>query len=146
MNIQANTIKGKKGSRHKTKRVGRGNATQKGTTAGRGMKGQRARSGGKGGTTRIGFKQSLLKIPKNRGFKSQYAKPGVVTLKTLNGITKDNDKVDLAYLVQKKVITKSTRDIKLVGSGQMTKKITLVNIKLSKGAAESIIKAGGSVL
>lgn len=106
MAINLNTIKPAKGSRQKSKRVGRGNATQKGTTAGRGMKGQRARSGGKKGLALRGFKQSLQKVPKIRGFNSIKAKRQTVTLSVLDRVCKDGDVVTPKFLKKLGVIAK----------------------------------------
>jgi large subunit ribosomal protein L15 len=139
------TIKSAKGARRKSKRVGRGNASQKGTTAGRGTKGQRARSGGKSGTARRGFKQSLQKVPKLRGFKSMRPKKEVVTLSTLNRISVDGDVVTPTYLKKKGVVDKPQFGVKVVATGEIKKKITLKGCLASKKAAELLEKAGGKL-
>ena len=87
------TIKPAKGSHKRSKRLGRGNGSQKGTTAGRGMKGQRARSGGKRRGAIRAFKDALQKVPKLRGFKRQSPAVAIVNLSVLNEHFKDNDKV-----------------------------------------------------
>ena len=145
MNLSPHTIKATKGSHRRKKRVGRGNASQKGTTAGRGTKGQKARSGGKSGRARLGFKQSLQKIPKLRGFKSMRPKKEVVTLSTLEKIVTSGDVVTPAYLDKKGVIDKPRFGVKVVATGEIKKKITLKGCLASKKAVELIEKAGGKL-
>lgn len=145
MSLNLHTIKKTKGARKKRKRVGRGNASQKGTTAGRGMKGQKSRSGGKGGTKRLGFKQSLQKVPKLRGFKSKQPNKEVVTLSTLNRITKNDDFVTPSFLKKKGVVDKPQAGIKIIATGELKKKITVKGCLASKKAVEAIEKAGGTL-
>ena len=139
------TIKPAKGSHKRSKRLGRGNGSQKGTTAGRGMKGQRARSGGKRRGAIRAFKDALQKVPKLRGFKSLVPKKEVVTLATLERISKDGDVIDPAFLDRKGVISKPVNGVKILATGQLTKKITVKDCFASKQATEAIEKAGGKL-
>ncbi len=144
MTISANTINSRV-ARKKSKRVGRGNSSQKGTTAARGMNGQKSRSGGKSGTARLGMKQSLLKIPKNRGFTSIKPKKKTVTLSTLIRIAGD-ETITPHFLEKKGVISQASFGVKIVGAGAIDKKINIKDCSVSKGATEAIKSAGGSVV
>jgi large subunit ribosomal protein L15 len=144
MSLRADTIKPAKGARQTSKRVGRGNASGKGNTSARGMKGQKARSGSSG-TSMIGFKQSLQKIPKLRGFKSPHAKPATVTLSMLSAQFADGDTVTPAALAERKMIKSETAGAKVVATGTITKKLHLNRMNVSVGAKEAIEKAGGTI-
>ena len=145
MATNLHTIKANVGSHKRKKRVGRGNATQKGTTAGRGTKGQKARSGGKGGLKLKGFKKSLQSIPKVRGFNSLKPKKETVSLSVLERITKDGDVVTPKYLKKMGVVDKPQFGVKVVASGELKKKITLKGCFASKMAIEAIESAGGKL-
>lgn len=146
MSLSAHTIKPSKQSRRTKKRVGRGNASGKGTFAARGLKGQRARSGGKGGTKLKGFKQSLLKIPKLRGFNSLQPKKEVVSLAILEKNTQEGDVVTPYYLKKKKLVAKPQNGVKIVATGELKKKITIKGCLASKKAVELIEKAGSKII
>lgn len=145
MVLAAHTIYAAKGSRHKTKRLGRGNASGKGTMSGRGGKGQRARTGGKSGTERRGFKQSLQKIPKLRGFKSIYPRMEIVTLGTLERLASEDKVITPSFLKEKSVISRPQNGVKILATGSITKKVIVSGCVASKSAAEAIEKAGGSL-
>lgn len=145
MPIAAHTIQSSAQKRKRKKRVGRGNASGKGTYAGRGLKGQRARSGGRGGLKRKGFKQSLQKVPKKRGFTSIAPKAQTVTLRTLQRVAGSSD-VTPAFLKQKKVIKDTKRPVKIVATGSLEKKLTIKCCLASKKAVELIEKAGGQII
>ncbi len=146
MSIGAHTIQPPKGTRHKTKRVGRGNGSQKGTYSARGGKGQTARSGGRKGNKRRGLKPSLQKIPKIRGFKSGYVRPQTVTLQTLERISVDGDQVTPTFLKAKGVIHHADIPVKIVTTGELKKKVTITGCLATKSAAEMIEKAGGTIV
>jgi len=146
MAIELHTIEKYRGATKKSKRVGRGNSSQKGTYSSRGMKGQRSRSGGKSGLKTRGFKQSLQKIPKNRGFKSPHIKKETIILSTLDKNFIDKDIVTPAILKKKSLISSPKNGVKIVATGEITKKITVKNCLASKKAVELIEKAGGTVL
>ena len=127
------------------RRVGRGNATQKGTTAGKGTKGQKARSGGRGGLKQKAFKSSLQKIPKVRGFKSIYPRMAVVTLATLNRVSIEEETITPTWLCQKGLIRDPSIGVKILCTGVLDKKITVKGCAASKSAVAAIEKAGGKV-
>ena len=145
MELTPSTIQGAKGSQKSQKRVGRGNASGKGTTAARGTKGQRARSGGTRGIARRALKANIQKVPKLRGFRSMYAKPETVTLTTLNAKFSDGDVVTPLILKQKQLIT-GRREVKVLGSGVLTKKITIKGCLVTKKVAEMVEKLGGNIV
>lgn len=145
MELTPSTIQPAKGSQKGQKRVGRGNASGKGTTAARGTKGQRARSGGTRGIARRALKSNIQKVPKLRGFRSMYARPETVTLTNLNSKFSDGDVVTPAILKQKKLI-RGISEVKVLASGELTKKITIKGCLVSKKVAEMIEKLGGQVV
>lgn len=143
MALSAHTMQGQKGKTKK--RVGRGNGSQKGTYAGRGMKGQRSRSGGKGGTQRRGFKQSLQKVPKLRGFNSPHPKKETVTLATLERAFQAGDAVSPRILKNRGIVDHPAKGVKIVAKGELTKKLQFKGCVASKNAIAAIEKAGGSM-
>jgi len=129
------------------KRKGQGNATGNGTYAGRGMNGQNARAGGgvrqgfEGGQTPL-----IQRMPKMRGFNNpNRVENQEIDLGTLEQICKAGDKVDRAYLIDKGLVHHNRGPVKVLASGELTKKISTEGIKTSKGAQAAIEKAGGTV-
>ena len=133
------------GARKARKRVGRGTSSGNGKTAGRGQKGQGARSGGgkkpgfEGGQTPL-----FMRLPK-RGFtnfnRKEYA---IVNVETLNRF-EDGATVNAAALIEAGIINKELSGLKVLGNGELTKKLTVEAVKFSKSAKEAIEKAGGKV-
>ena len=131
------------GSTHVGKRKGRGAGSGNGKTAGRGHKGQKARSGGK---IRVGFEGGQMplarRIPK-RGFNNIFAKPlEIVNLSTLDRF-QDGDTVTVHALLEKGILSKCRYGYKVLGSGQLTKKLTVQASAFSASAKEAIEAAGG---
>ena len=131
------------GSTHVDKRKGRGHATGNGKTAGRGHKGQKARSGG---GTRIGFEGGQMplarRIPK-RGFNNIFAKPlESVNVSVLDKFS-DGEVVDAQALLQKGILSKCTYGVKVLGNGEITKKLTVKAAAFSETAKQKIEAAGG---
>ncbi|MCF6276799.1 MAG: 50S ribosomal protein L15 [Candidatus Magasanikbacteria bacterium] len=145
MAIELHKIKSSRKSSRTKKRVGRGNATGKGTYSGRGLKGQRSRAGGKGGLKRIGMKANLQKIPKVRGFKSIHPKKETVSLSTLEKFADKMEIVTPESLKKLKIIAKARNGVKIVSNGELTKKIAVKGCGVSAKAREAIEKAGGSI-
>ena len=143
--MQPNTIKPAKGSKRKSKRVGRGNASGKGNYSARGLKGQRARSGGKSGLKIKGAKRTIQSTPKLRGFRSLANKPATITLRNIEKKFKDGDVVSIVTLKEKKLINKNIKSAKVVLSGELTKKIILDGVGFTKTAEEKIKAAGGEI-
>jgi len=144
MTFGAHTIKPGKRTQKDAKRVGRGNASGKGTYSARGLKGQKSRSGSSGLQV-LGFKQSLQKVPKLRGFKSMQVKPEVVTLATLERACEAGSTVTPYSLKELGLIQNPNKGAKVLASGELTKKLNLQGVLATKKAAELIEKAGGSL-
>ena len=125
-------------------RKGRGAGSGNGKTAGKGHKGQNARSGG---GVRPGFEGGQLplyrKLPK-RGFNnSRFAKVyAIVNVNALN-VFEDGAVVDLAALLDKKIVRKACDGLKVLGNGELTKKLTVRATVFSATAKEKIEAAGG---
>ena len=131
------------GSTQVGKRKGRGPGTGNGKTAGRGHKGQKARSGG---GTRIGFEGGQMplarRVPK-RGFHNIFAKPlESVNVSALNKF-EDGAVVDAAALLSAGVLSKCSYGVKILGNGQISKKLTVRASAFSESAKEKIESAGG---
>ena len=132
------------GSAKSAWRKGRGPGSGNGKTAGKGHKGQNARSGG---GVRLGFEGGQFplyrKLPK-RGFHNRFGKTyAIVNVATLNARFSDGDKVDLAALEEKGIIKKSLDGLKVLGNGEIDKKITVEAAIFSAKAKEKIEAAGG---
>ena len=131
------------GSTHVAKRKGRGHATGNGKTAGRGHKGQKARSGG---GTRIGFEGGQMplarRIPK-RGFNNIFAKPlEAINVSALDKF-EDGAVVDAQALLDAGILSKCRYGVKILGRGEVTKKLTVKASAFSESAKEKIEAAGG---
>ena len=131
------------GSTHVDKRKGRGHATGNGKTAGRGHKGQKARSGG---GTRIGFEGGQMplarRVPK-RGFNNIFAKPlETVNVSALDRF-EDGAVVDAQALLEAGILSKCTYGVKVLGNGEITKKLTVNAAAFSETAKQKIEAAGG---
>ncbi|MBD3310906.1 MAG: 50S ribosomal protein L15 [Candidatus Magasanikbacteria bacterium] len=145
MAIELHKIKSTDSKKTK-KRVGRGNSSGKGTYSGRGLKGQRARSGGKSGTKMRGFKQSLQKIPKVRGFNSRQPKKETVSLSDLDKNFKDGELVTPYSLKSKGLISRPKNGVKILANGDLKKKIIIKGCLATKKAIELIEKSGSKII
>ena len=126
-------------------RKGRGPGSGNGKTAGKGHKGQNARSGG---GVRPGFEGGQLplyrKLPK-RGFYNRFATVySIVNVEALNAF-EDGAVVDLEALTEKGIIRKEYDGLKVLGRGEITKKLTVKAKIFSASAKEKIDAAGGKV-
>ncbi|MFV0255434.1 MAG: 50S ribosomal protein L15 [Erysipelotrichaceae bacterium] len=131
------------GARRSSKRIGRGHGSGHGKTAGKGHKGQNARSGG---GVRLGFEggQTPLyrRLPK-RGFTNINRKEfAIINVNQLDKFA-DGATVDVAALKEAGLIKKELSGIKVLGNGELTKKLTVKAHKFSASAAQAIEKAGG---
>ena len=131
------------GSNQKAYRKGRGNGSGNGKTAGRGQKGQWARSGG---GVRVGFEGGQMplasRLPK-RGFNNIFAKPlEAINVASLNKF-EDGATVNVCDLLEKGILSKCEYGVKVLGNGELTKKLTVRASAFSASAKEKIEKAGG---
>lgn len=132
-----------KGSVKPAYRKGRGPGSGNGKTAGRGHKGQNARSGG---GVRIGFEGGQMplqrRLPK-RGFNNIFAKTYVsVNVSSLEAFDAGAT-VDAAALIEAGIIKNAYDGVKILGGGELTKKLTVKAAKFSKTAQEKITAVGG---
>lgn len=129
----------------KKRRVGRGG--RKGTYCGRGMKGQKSRSGAKINPIFEGGRSTLIEhLPKMRGFKSIYPKNQIVSLEKLDKYFAEGDVVNPITLRKEQLIRKIKVPVKILGSGDIVKKLTIEGCLVSKSVREKIEKAGGKIL
>jgi large subunit ribosomal protein L15 len=143
--MKLNALKPAEGAKHAKKRVGRGIGSGMGKTAGRGHKGQKSRSGG---FHKVGFEGGQMplqrRLPK-RGFKSPMAgRTAEVRLSDLERI--EASEVDLLVLKQAGVVPQLALAAKVILSGNLTRKVSLKGIGITKGARAAVEAAGGSVL
>ena len=142
--MKLNELRPAEGSTRESFRVGGGPGSGNGKTAGKGHKGQNARSGG---GVRPGFEGGQLplyrKLPK-RGFNNKFATVyAIVNVETLNKYFQDGDVVTLEALLAKKIIRKAFDGLKVLGDGELTKKLTVQATVFSAAAKEKITAAGG---
>jgi len=132
------------GSRKKKKRVGRGPGSGWGKTAGKGMNGQKARSGGRVARGFEGGQMPLQRRMPKRGFTNIFKKVIVaVNVESLE-VFADGDVGDGVALGKKGLISKVADGVKILGKGELTKKLTVRLHAASAGAMEKIEKAGGT--
>src|SRR3989339_98418 len=136
MSLTLSNLKPAKGSVKRRKKVGRGG--KRGTYSGRGIKGQKSRSGGKSGLKAMGFKQTLQRIPKSRGFKSLKPKMEVINLSDLELKFNDGDKVTVNALIKADLISGSKAGVKVLAKGKLTKKLIVVANAFSESAKDAI--------
>lgn len=133
------------GSRFVSKRIGRGQGSGNGKTAGKGHKGQNARSGGGVALGFEGGQTPLYKRIPKRGFTNYTRKEyAIVNVASLN-VFEDGATVDFETLKAAGLLKKQLDGVKVLGCGELTKKLTVKANKFSSTAKESIEKAGGIV-
>jgi len=131
------------GSTAAQKRLGRGTGSGLGKTSGKGHKGAKARSGG---GKRPGFEGGQMplyrRVPKrgfNNIFRTEYAEVNVERLEIFN----DGDTVTVPMLLEAGIIKKTLDGVKILGNGDLTKKLTVQAQKFTAGAKEKIEAVGG---
>ena len=142
--MELNTIKPATGAKHAKRRVGRGIGSGLGKTAGRGHNGQHSRAGG---YHKVGFEGGQMplqrRLPK-RGFKSHALKyNGEITLDALQAL--QIDEIDLQSLKQAGLVGQLVKHVKVVKSGELSRKVTLKGVGATAGAKAAIEAAGGSI-
>ena len=142
--MELNGIKPADGAKHAKRRVGRGIGSGLGKTAGRGHKGQKSRSGG---FHKVGFEGGQMplqrRLPK-RGFKS-LATPYKAEVRLSDLEKLPVGEVDLLALKQAGVVSEMARVVRVIASGELTKKVSLKGLIATKGAKAAIEAAGGSI-
>jgi len=146
--MDLHTLKPNDGAKHRTKRLGKGESSGLGKTSGRGHKGQKSRSGG---GVRPGFEGGQMplhrRLPKrgfnNKQFATRFA---IVNVKDLNERFEDGAEVNEQSLREANLIKGGMFDaIKLLGNGDISKKLTVKVDAASATAKEKVEKAGGSI-
>jgi len=140
-------LKPRPGAKHRVKRLGSGESSGHGKTSGKGNKGQKARSGG---SIRLGFEGGQMplirRLPKrgfnNNAFKTIYAIVNLGDLEKLDAGTH----VTEALLREKGLVRGNVEGLKILGRGELSKKLTVEAHKFSATAKERIEQAGGSVI
>jgi large subunit ribosomal protein L15 len=144
--MDLHTLKPRPGAKHRVKRLGCGESSGHGKTSGKGHKGQKARSGG---SIRLGFEGGQMplirRIPKrgfnNAEFKTRFA---VVNLDSLNAF-EDGATVDEASLLAAGIIRRPYDAVKILGRGDLKKKLTISVDKASETAKAAVERSGGSL-
>lgn len=138
-------LKSNRGARKKKKTVGRGNASGHGSSSTRGGKGQTARSGSgykpgfEGGQTPL-----YRKMPKLKGFNNiNHITYQVVNVGDLN-VFEDGEEVNVIRLFEKKLISKKNKPVKILGEGELKKKLSIKVDRVSSSAKEKIEKIKGN--
>ncbi len=144
--MNLHTLKPRPGTKHRVKRLGCGESSGHGKTSGKGHKGQKARSGG---SIRLGFEGGQMplirRIPKrgfnNANFKIRFA---VVNLDSLDAF-EAGATIDEQVLLEAGLIRRPYDQVKILGSGELTKSLTITADKASETAKAAIEKAGGTL-
>jgi large subunit ribosomal protein L15 len=147
MSITLHNLHPNEGATREKKRLGRGRGSGKGKTSGKGVKGQKARAGHHG--ARYAFEGGQMPMPRRigkRGFKNPNridAYP--INVSTLDQKFDNGATVDLASLREKGLVPKLAEYVKILGEGEISKKLTVKAYGVSAVAKEKIEKAGGAI-
>ena len=142
--MRLNTLKPAEGAREERKRVGRGIGSGLGKTAGRGHKGQKSRAGGYHKVCFEGGQMPLQRRLPKRGFKSALLKYNAeVNLSQLQALPVEE--IDMAVLKQAGLVGQLIKNVKVVKSGELTKKVNLKGIGATAGAKAAIEAIGGTL-
>ena len=147
MVLRLNDLSPAPGSRKRRKRVGRGNASGKGTYSGRGLKGQRSRAGRDYNSVFEGGAMSMMRtLPRRKGFKAPFrveAQP--INVVALDRRFSDGDTVDADALVAVGLLRRATQRFKVLAGGEVAGALHLRVERISPAAQAKIVAAGGSV-
>ena len=137
-------LKPAEGSTTAARRLGRGTGSGLGKTSGKGHKGAKARSGG---GKRPGFEGGQMPLTRQmpkRGFTNLFAKEyATVTVSDLE-VVEDGTEVTVALLMEKKIVRKELDGLKVLGNGELTRKLTVKAVKFTGSAKEKIEAVGGT--
>jgi len=142
--MQLHDLKPAAGAHRKSRRIGRGTGSGRGKTSGRGQKGQNARSEG----FRLGFEGGQMplaqRLPKLPGFKNPFKK--IYTVVNISKLKRfpDGSKVDAAVLAEAGLVRVGL-DVKVLGTGALDRKLTVIAHAFSSSAREAIESKGGTV-
>lgn len=145
--MNLHTLKPRPGAKHRVKRLGCGESSGHGKTSGKGHKGQKARSGG---SIRLGFEGGQMplirRLPKrgfnNAAFKTKYA---IINLDDLD-VFEEGAEVNEAALREKNLIRGRIDGVKILGRGEISRKLSIRADKISASARAKIEQAGGTIV
>ena len=145
--MNLHNLKPNRGAKHRVKRLGCGESSGLGKTSGRGHKGQKSRSGG---GVRPGFEGGQMPLHRRlptRGFNNTrfQDKIAVVNVASLNERFEDGDTVNMGTLKAARLVKGTYDGVKVLGNGDLAKKLVIEGCKVSASAKEKIEKAGGSI-
>lgn len=145
--MNLNELKPAEGSKRQRKRVGRGHGTGWGKTAGKGHNGQKQRSGSYVSPIFEGGQMPIVRRVPKRGFSNAIFKKEytVISLAFLNENFEDGEEVSLETLFNKCLIKKGRDGVKVLGNGELNKKLTVKVHKISKSAKAAVEAKGGTV-
>lgn len=145
--MKLNELSPAAGSKKNRKRVGRGESSGWGKTSGKGHNGQKSRSGSYIHPGFEGGQNPLIKRIPKRGFSNAYFKKeyAIVNVAMLEERFNDGDVITAEKLLEKKIIKKVLSGVKILGDGDITKKLSVKANKISAAAKEKIEAAGGTV-
>ena len=144
--MSLSNLKPTKGSIRDTKRIGRGNASGQGRTAGKGHKGYNSRSGTKDRFHFEGGQTPLMRRLPKRGF-SNYGFRKIIQIVNLDRISAlELDKINPEILYEKGIIKNTDDMVKILGNGEIKKPIEVMAHMFSKSAVEKLEKAGGKAI
>jgi large subunit ribosomal protein L15 len=147
MSITLHNLHPNKGATKTKKRIGRGRGSGTGKTAGKGVKGQKARAGHHG--ARFAFEGGQMPMPRRipkRGFKNPNRVDAFpINVSLLEKMFDAGATIDLEVLRSKGIVPKLVDTVKILGEGELTKKLTLKVHRVSETAKSKIEAAGGSV-
>lgn len=142
--MKLHELKPVEGARNKRNRVGRGMSSGNGKTSGRGHDGQKSRSGGKIGLTFEGGQLPLFRSIPKRGFTNINRKDyAVVNVSALNRFDNGTE-VTPELLIESGIVKNEKFGIKILGNGNLEKKLTIKAHKFSSSAVEAIEQQGGT--
>ena len=140
------TLKPPKGSISSSKRIGRGNGSGQGRTAGKGHKGYQSRSGTKNRFHFEGGQTPLMRRLPKRGFSNYGFRKEVQIVNLEKIVSMKIDKVDVNILFEKGVIKKIDVPVKILGNGDVKNRIEITADMFSNSAIEKLEKAGGKAI
>jgi large subunit ribosomal protein L15 len=147
MTISLHNLHPNPGATKTKKRLGRGRGSGTGKTSGKGVKGQKARPGHHG--ARLAFEGGQMPMPRRipkRGFTNPFRIEAFpINVATLERVFEAGETVDLAALRAKGLVPKLVEHVKILGEGEITKKLTIKAYRASATAKDKIEKAGGTV-
>ena len=142
--MKLNELKPELGSTTAPRRLGRGVGSGLGKTSGKGHKGAKARSGGGKRPGFEGGQMPLVRQLPKRGFKNIFAKEYATVNVSELEVFENGTEVTSALLVEKKIIRKELDGLKVLGNGELTKKLTVKAVKFTGSAKEKIEAVGGT--